>query len=46
MMLDSKGQGFDKQKKLPETHAQSTGNWNQNKIIDKIYQFSEASKIY
>ena len=46
MMLDSKGQGFDKQKKLAETHAKSTGIWNQNKIIDKIYQFSEASKIY
>ena len=46
MMLDPKGQGFDRQKKLAETHAQSTGNWNQNKIIDKIYQFSEASKIY
>jgi hypothetical protein len=46
MMLDPKGQGFDRQKKLAETYAQSTGNWNQNKIIDKIYQFSEASKIY
>ena len=46
MMLDPKGQGFDRQKKLAETQAQSTGNWNQSKIIDKNYQFSEASKIY
>mgnify|MGYP005667108143 FL=1 len=39
MMLDPKGQGFDRQKKLAEIHAQAIENLKQTQIIDKTDEF-------
>ena len=39
MMLDPKGQGFDRQKKLAEIHAQAIEKLKQTQIIDKTDEF-------
>ena len=39
MMLDHKGQGFDRQKKQAEIHAQAIENLKQTQIIDKTDEF-------
>ena len=39
MMLDPKGQGFDRQTKLAEIHAQAIKNLKQTQIIDKTDEF-------
>ena len=39
MMLDPKGQGFDRQKKLAEIHTQAIENLKQTQIIDKTDEF-------